>query len=68
MKKRFKNRLNKLPKKNGLLLCICAICITLISVMLIGCSAIKNDLTEETVQIEPINQSLEDNFREEKRL
>ena len=61
MKKRFKNRLNKLPKKNGLLLCICAICITLISVMLIGCSAIKNDLPEETVQIEPINQSLEDN-------
>ena len=29
--------------------------------MLIGCSAIKNDLPEETVQIEPINQSLEDN-------
>ncbi len=61
MKKRFKNILTKSPKKNGLLLCICAICITLISGMLIGCSAIKNDLPEETVQIETISPSLEDN-------
>lgn len=59
MKKRFKNILTKSPKKNGLLLCICAICITLISGMLIGCSAIKNELPEETVQIESISQSLE---------
>lgn len=49
MKKRFKNILTKSPKKNGLLLCICAICMTLISGMLIGCS-IKNELPEETVQ------------------
>lgn len=61
MKKRFKNILTKSPKKNGLLLCICAICITLISGMLIGCSAIKNELPEETVQIESISQSLENN-------
>ena len=61
MKKRFKNILTKSPKKNGLSLCICAICITLISEMLIGCSAVKNDLPEETVQIETISPSLEDN-------
>ena len=61
MKKRFKNILTKSPKKNGLLLCICAICITLISGMLIGCSAIKNELPKETIQIESISQSLEDN-------
>lgn len=61
MKKRFKNILTKSPKKNGLLLCICAICITLISGMLIGCSAIKKELPEETVQIESISQSLENN-------
>lgn len=61
MKKRFKNILTKSPKKNGLLLCICAICITLISGMLIGCSSIKNELPKETVQIESISQSLEDN-------
>ena len=61
MKKRFKNILTKSPKKNGLLLCICAIGITLISGMLIGCSAIKNELPEETVQIESITPSIEDN-------
>lgn len=61
MKKRFKNILTKSPKKNGLLLCICAICVTLISGMLIGCSAIRNELPEETVQIESISTSLEDN-------
>lgn len=48
MKKRFKNILTKSPKKNGLLLCICAIGITLISGMLIGCSARKNDLPEDS--------------------
>ncbi len=61
MKKRFKNILTKSSKKNGLLLCICAIYITLISGMLIGCSAIENDLPEETVQIETIRPNLEDN-------
>lgn len=34
-------------KKKGVLLCICAICITCISGMLIGCSAIKNDSAED---------------------
>lgn len=61
MKKRFKNILTKSPKKNGLLLFICVICVTLISGMLIGCSAIKNELPEETVQIESITPSIEDN-------
>ncbi len=40
--------------KNGLSLCICAICITLISGMLIGCSAIKNENIEN-----PPEQSVE---------
>ena len=62
MKKRFKNILTKSPKKNGLLVCICTICITLISGMLIGCSAIKSDSPEEPVQIDldTTNPSLED--------
>ncbi len=50
MKKRFKNILAKSPKKNGLLLCICAVCITLISGMLIGCSASKKASPAEPAQ------------------
>lgn len=63
MKKRFKNILTKSPKKNGLLLCICAVCITLISGMLIGCSVINNDSPEESGQtdLDNTNPSLEDN-------
>jgi hypothetical protein len=63
MKKRSKSIQNKSPKKNGLLLCICAICCTLISGMLIGCSAVKNDSPEETVQIDldTTSPSSEDN-------
>ena len=63
LKKRFKNILTKSPKKNGLFLCICAICIILISGMLFGCSAIKNASQEEPVQIDfdTANPSLEDN-------
>lgn len=38
MKKRFTNILTASPKKSGLLICICAVCITLISGTLIGCS------------------------------
>lgn len=49
MKKRFKNILTKSPKKNGLLFCICAVCITIIPGMLIGCSAIISDSPEESV-------------------
>ena len=61
MKKRFKNILTKSPKKNGLLLCVCTICITLISGMLIGCSAMKNESPEETVQTVPTSPNLENN-------
>lgn len=63
MKRRFKNILATSPKKNGLLLCICAVCITLISGMLIGCSAIKNDSPEESAQTNQtaINADSEDN-------
>lgn len=63
MKKRFKNILTKSPKKNGLLLCICAVCITLISGMLIGCSVISNDSPDESGQtdLDNTNPSLEDN-------
>mgnify|MGYP002509774749 CR=1 FL=1 len=58
MKKRFKNILTKSPKKNGLLLYICAVCCTLISGMLIGCSAIKSDSPDEPVQIDLDTTSL----------
>ena len=62
MKKRLKNILTKSSKKNGLLLFRCVICCTLLSGMLIGCSAIKNDSPEESVQIDldTISQSSED--------
>ncbi len=56
MKKRFKNILTKSPKKNGLFVCICIICITLISGMLIGCSAIKGD-TDDTPDTQAENDS-----------
>ena len=67
MKKRFKNILTKSPKKNGLLLCICAICITLISGTLIGCSVINNDSQEEPVQtdLDTPNPDLEDHANTE---
>ena len=52
MKMRFKNILTRTPKKNGLLFCISAVCITLISGMLIGCSVIKKDSPGESAQIE----------------
>ena len=63
MKKRFKNILTRLPKKTGVLLCICAVCITLISGMLIGCSVINKDSPEESGQTDlgNTNPSLEDN-------
>lgn len=64
MKIRFKNIRNKLSGKNGLLLCMCAICITFISGMMIGCSAIKSDSPEEQFQIDlnTTNPGLEDNI------
>lgn len=63
MKKRFKNILTKSPRKNGAFLCICAICITLLSGMAIGCSAIKSDAPQEPVQTDPdtANPGLEEN-------
>ena len=50
MKKRFKNILTRSPKKNGFFVCICTICITFISGMLIGCSAIKSDSPQDPIQ------------------
>lgn len=50
MKKRFKNILAGSPRKNGLFVCICTVCITLISGMLIGCSAGRSDPLGEPVQ------------------
>ncbi|MDE5590155.1 MAG: M56 family metallopeptidase [Acetatifactor sp.] len=63
MKKRFKNILTRSPKKNGVLLCICAVCIVLISGMLIGCSVINNDSPEESGQtdLDNTNPNLDDN-------
>ena len=63
MKKRFKNILTRSPKKNGVLLCIGAVCIVLISGMLIGCSVINNDSPEESGQtdLDNTNPNLEDN-------
>lgn len=62
MKKRFRNILAKSPKKNGLLLFTCAICITLTSGMLIGCSATKSNPPEEPAQadLDIANPGLED--------
>ena len=62
MKKRFKNILARPPKKNGLFVCICTICVTFISGMLIGCSAIKSDSPEEPIQtdLETLNPGISD--------
>ena len=62
MKKRFKNILTGYPKKNGLFVCMCTICVTLISGMLIGCSAIKSDSEKEPMQteLETMNPNIED--------
>lgn len=66
MKKRFKNVLTGSPRKNGLFVCILIICITLISGMLIGCSAIKNDSPGEPIQADlqttnPTEQTSDEN-------
>ncbi|MCM1049657.1 MAG: M56 family metallopeptidase [Clostridiales bacterium] len=60
MKKRFKNILTKSPKKNGLLVCIFVISVTLISGMLISCSVIKNDSSEDNTntQADSIEQPI----------
>jgi len=42
MKKRFKNVLLRTGKKNGWLICVCAVCLTLMSGAMIGCTAAKN--------------------------
>lgn len=42
MKKRFKNILLKSNKKNGWLVCVCVICLTLMSGAMVGCSVVKN--------------------------
>ena len=62
MKKRFKNILTRSPKKNGLFVCILTICITLISGMLIGCSARKSDSSGEPIQtdLETTNPGIDD--------
>jgi len=41
MKKRFKNVLLKSNKKNGWLVCVCVVCLTLMSGAMVGCSAVK---------------------------
>lgn len=62
MKRRYSKISASLSMKNVLLLCTCAVCIILISCMLVGCSA-KNDLPEELAQTEQtaINTDPEDN-------
>lgn len=52
MKKQFKNIRIGSPKKNGLLPCICAVCIALISGMLSGCSTAKKGSPKEPAQAE----------------
>ncbi|HJC46647.1 MAG TPA: hypothetical protein IAA04_01190 [Candidatus Lachnoclostridium pullistercoris] len=47
MKRRLKNISTKSPKKNSLLLCICAVYITLISGMLIGCANTQSDSADD---------------------
>jgi len=51
MKKRFKNVLLKSNKKNGWLVCVCVVCLTLMSGAMVGCSAVKNLPSE--VQAQP---------------
>ena len=46
MKKRFQNILRKSNKRNGRLVCVCVICLTLMSGAMVGCSAVAG-LPEE---------------------
>ncbi len=50
MKKHFKNVLLKSNRKNGWLVCVCAICLTLMSGAMVGCSAVKNLSSEVQAQ------------------
>lgn len=50
MKKRFKNILLKSNKKNGWFICVCVVCLTLMSGAMIGCSAVKNLPSEVKAQ------------------
>ncbi len=50
MKKRFKNILFKSNKKNGWPVCICVVCLTLMSGAMVGCSAVKNLPSEVKAQ------------------
>lgn len=52
MKRRFKNILAASPKKNGLPLCICAVCVVLIPGMLSGCSVTGNAISEGQTEID----------------
>jgi len=42
IKKRFKNVLLESNKKNGRFVCVCVVCLTLLSGAMVGCSAVKN--------------------------
>lgn len=63
MKRRFTNILATSTKKSGLLLCVCAVCITLISGTLIGCSDTPKDsntnIQNETVSGEDSSTDFE---------
>ncbi len=50
MKKRFKNVLFKSNRKNGWLVCVCVVCLTLMSGAMVGCSAVKNLSSEVQAQ------------------
>lgn len=61
MKRRFTNILTTSPKKSGLLLCKCAVSITLISGMLIGCSdTSKDSSTDIKNETEPEENTMQD--------
>lgn len=64
MKKRFRNILTAAPRKNGFLLCACAVCITLLLETLVGCSTVKTSLSEnaqtQSVSTGTTNRDVED--------
>ncbi len=58
MKRRFRNILTKAPKKNGILFCVCTICIIMFLGMLVGCSTTKADPLGKNPQTDPLSDDV----------
>jgi len=61
IKRRFKNVLLKSNKKNGWFVCVCVVCLILISGAMVGCSAVKNLPSEVQAETNPTDMMPSEN-------